>query len=71
MRQYVLIVTGISVCLSVSGCGLMEISFKAGVITALIMAAIIGLLIWILRFSFRLLSKYFPGIPFYLKEFRE
>jgi hypothetical protein len=36
----------------------MELSFKTGFITALIIAAIIGLLIWVLHFSRRLLGRY-------------
>ena len=50
------------VCLSLSGCGLMEDAFKAGFFIAIIIAAIIGLLIWILHISWKLLSKYFPAI---------
>ncbi|QQL49504.1 hypothetical protein [Mucilaginibacter ginkgonis] len=36
---------------TLSGCGLMEDAFKAGVIFALIIAAIIGAIIWALNFT--------------------
>jgi hypothetical protein len=48
--------------LSLSGCGLMEMSFKAGFIMALILAAAVGLLVWILHFSLRLIGRNFPTI---------
>jgi len=47
---------------SLSGCGLMEDAFKAGFTIALILAALVGLLIWILHIVYRLLSKYFPAV---------
>lgn len=50
------------ICLSLSGCGLMEDAFKTGFIIALILAAVIGLLIWILHISWKALTKYFPVI---------
>jgi hypothetical protein len=40
----------------------MEDAFKAGVIITLIVAALIGLLIWILHLSYKLLSRYFPAV---------
>jgi|GEM_PF-4584975 len=51
----------LGLCCSLSGCGLMEDAFKAGVVITLIIAAIIGLLIWILHMSWKLLRKYFPA----------
>jgi hypothetical protein len=47
----------------------MEVSFKAGFIMALIIAAVIGLLIWILHISVQLLKKYFPSVRYYLDGF--
>ena len=47
---------------SLSGCGLMEDAFKAGFIIALIVAAVVGLLIWILHFSFNTLSRRYPAL---------
>ncbi|MGN6398327.1 MAG: hypothetical protein ACTHMI_22330 [Mucilaginibacter sp.] len=47
---------------SLSGCGLMEDAFKAGFIIAIILAALVGFLIWILNTSYKMLSKYFPAI---------
>ena len=40
----------------------MEDAFKAGFVIAIIIAAIIGLLIWVLRMGYRVLSKYFPAV---------
>ncbi len=42
---------------SLSGCGLMEDAFKAGVIFAVIIIAIIGILVWVLRIAGREVSK--------------
>jgi hypothetical protein len=61
----------ISLCLSLSGCGLMEMSFRAGFIMALVIAAIIGLLIWILHITVKLLKRFFPDIRYYLEGFWE
>ena len=56
MKKYYLIIFCLCACLSLSGCGLMEMSFKAGFIMALIIAAIIGLLIWVLHFALKRLG---------------
>ena len=48
------------VAISLSGCGLMEDAFKTGFIIALVLAAIIGLLIWILHILTKVLCRYFP-----------
>ena len=69
MKKYYLLIPGVCSCLSLSGCGLMEMSFKAGFIMALILAAIIGLLIWILHITWKLLGKYFPNFRYYLEGF--
>jgi hypothetical protein len=42
---------------SLSGCGLMEDAFKAGLFFGLIVIAIIGLLVWLLRFGVKLLLR--------------
>jgi hypothetical protein len=42
---------------SLSGCGLMEDAFKAGVIFAVIIVAIIGILVWALRSVARQINK--------------
>ncbi len=62
MKKLILPVVGLVLCCSLSGCGLMEDAFKAGVIITLIVAALIGLLIWILHFSWKTLTKYFPEV---------
>ncbi len=69
MKKYYLLIIGACASLSLSGCGLMEVSFKAGFIMALILAAIVGLLIWVLHFSYKLLCKYFPSVAMYFKDF--
>jgi hypothetical protein len=71
MKKRLLILSGLMACFLLSGCGLMELSFKTGFIMALIIAAIIGLLIWILHFSWKLLGRYFPGIRYYLEGILE
>ncbi|MDB5024447.1 MAG: hypothetical protein JWP78_2202 [Mucilaginibacter sp.] len=62
MKTIALPVAGLFATLIFSGCGVVEISFKAGFIMALILAAIIGLLIWIFHIGRTILTKYFPGI---------
>ena len=62
MKRSILPLTGLVIATSLSGCGLMEMSFKAGFLIALAIAALIGLLIWVFHFSYKLLSKYFPVI---------
>jgi hypothetical protein len=69
MKKYLIPIAALGACLSLSGCGLMEVSFKAGFIMALIIAAVIGLLIWILHISVRLLKKYSPSVKYYLDGF--
>ncbi|MDB5135566.1 MAG: hypothetical protein JWP37_2169 [Mucilaginibacter sp.] len=60
---------GFSACLSLSGCGMMEMSFKAGFIMALILAGIIGLLVWIFHIGWMILTKYFPNIRLMFEGF--
>lgn len=62
MKKITIITCAVYACLSLSGCGLMEMSFKAGFIMALILAAAVGLLVWISHFSLRLMGRLFPGI---------
>ena len=62
MKKFILPVICILLTFSLSGCGLMEDAFKAGFIIALIIAAVIGLLIWIFHMSWKLLTKYFPSV---------
>lgn len=68
MKKFVLPIACVFVITSLSGCGLMEDAFKAGFIIALIIAAIVGLLIWILHFSYRTLAKHFPAIRLYVAD---
>ncbi|TSJ41006.1 hypothetical protein FO440_14830 [Mucilaginibacter corticis] len=69
MRKFILPLLALPLCLSLSGCGLMEDAFKAGFIFALIIAAIIGLLIWIFHFSWKLLTKNFPALRIHYEGF--
>ena len=69
MKNTLYILIACCACVSLSGCGMMEMSFKAGFIMALILAAIIGLIIWILHITWKLLGKYFPNFRYYLEGF--
>ena len=71
MKKITLPLFAFILCFSLSGCGLMEDAFKAGFIIALIIAAIIGLLIWILHFSWKQLLRYSPAVRAYAKAFKE
>lgn len=62
MKKLILPLICLLIATSMSGCGLMEGAFKAGFIIALILAALVGLLIWILHIGYRALSKYFPAV---------
>ena len=62
MKKTILPFLAAAICFSLSGCGLMEDAFKAGFIIALVVAAVIGLLIWILHIAWRTLIKFFPGV---------
>ncbi len=57
MRKFTSVAVMFALSLSLSGCGLMEDAFKAGVIFALILAAIIGLIIWLARIVGKTVSK--------------
>ena len=62
MKNLILPFICVFIMTSLSSCGLMEDAFKAGFIIALIVAALIGLLIWIFHMSYKALSKYFPAV---------
>ena len=57
MKKITLPVVAFIASISLSGCGLMEDAFKAGLIFALVIVAIIGLLVWILRLAADNLNK--------------
>lgn len=61
MKKKLLPVAALCLCLCLSSCGLMKDAFNAGFIIALVIAAIIGLLIWVFHFSWKALTKYFPA----------
>jgi hypothetical protein len=56
------------VALSISGCGLVEGAFKAGVIFALIIVAIIGLIIWLSRIVISVVEQKFNVRLFHPEE---
>jgi hypothetical protein len=62
MKKFILPVICLFVITSFSGCGLMEDSFKLGFFIALIVAAAIGLLIWVFHIVYKTLAKYFPTV---------
>jgi ABC-type nitrate/sulfonate/bicarbonate transport system permease component len=62
MKKFILPVICMFLMTTLSSCGLMEDAFKAGFIIALIIAALIGLLVWIFHMSYKLLSKYLPVV---------
>lgn len=68
MKKLILPVICFFLATSLSGCGLMEDAFKAGFIIALIVAAVIGLLIWIFHFGYKTLAKYFPAVRLYVND---
>jgi len=51
MKKLALPILCLFLMFSLSGCGLMEDAFKAGLFFGLIVIAIIGLLVWLLRFG--------------------
>jgi len=69
MKKFTLPILALLLCFSLSGCGLMEDAFKTGFIIALILAVAIGLLIWILHISWKILTKFFPAIRVHFEGF--
>lgn len=57
MKKYASIACLSILSLSLSSCGLVEDAFKAGIIFALVIIAIIALVIWLARIVGRTLSK--------------
>jgi hypothetical protein len=57
MRRLASITSLLILSVSLSGCGLMEDAFKAGVIFALIIIAIIALVIWLAHMAGRTVMK--------------
>lgn len=68
MKRLILITGCLFLCTLLSGCGLMEDAFKAGFTIALILAVIVGLLIWILHFSYVCLARRFPAIRLHVDD---
>ncbi|MFD0795419.1 hypothetical protein ACFQZX_17485 [Mucilaginibacter litoreus] len=62
MKKIITVAMLLTTFMFLSGCGLMEGAFKAGFIIALILAAAIGLLIWILSISWKFINKHFPPV---------
>ncbi|MGI4750692.1 MAG: hypothetical protein ACRYFB_08665 [Janthinobacterium lividum] len=57
MKKLVLPIFSAIFCLALSGCGLVEGAFKAGLIFGLIIIAVIGLIIYLLRMVIKQLTK--------------
>jgi Kef-type K+ transport system membrane component KefB len=59
MKKFPLVFGLLILSFSLSGCGLMEDAFKAGVIFAIIVVAIIALIIWLARMVAKYIIKKF------------
>jgi len=59
MKKLILPLFCLSLMFLLSGCGLMEDAFKAGVFFTILIIAIVGLLIWLLRIVINQLNKYY------------
>lgn len=57
MKKLLLPIFAAIFCMALSGCGLVEGAFKAGLIFALVIIAVIGLVIYLLRLVIRQLAK--------------
>jgi len=57
MKKLALPILCLFLMFSLSGCGLMEDAFKAGLFFGLIVIAIIGLVVWLLRFGVNALVR--------------
>ena len=69
MKKYAIVILIIFSCLSLSGCAIVETSFKAGFIMALVLAAIVGLLIWVFHIGRTIVTRYFPNVRLMLQDF--
>jgi hypothetical protein len=59
MKKLILPLAGMVFMMSFSGCGLMEDAFKTGIFFGILIIAIIGLIIWLLRIVIKQLRKKF------------
>jgi hypothetical protein len=57
MKKMILPFLCVCLSISLSGCGLMEDAFKAGVFFAIVIIAVVGLLVWLLRMGYNQLVK--------------
>ena len=57
MKKLTFLLFGLTMLFSLSGCGLMEDAFKAGIFFGILFIAIVGLIIWLLRFGIKQISK--------------
>ena len=69
MKKYTVVILTIFSCLSLSGCAIVETSFKAGFIMALVLAAIVGLLIWVFHIGRAIVTRYFPNVRLMFQDF--
>lgn len=59
MRKLILPLFCLALTVSLSGCGLMEDAFKAGIFFGILLIAIVGLIIWLLRLVIKQFGKRF------------
>ena len=57
MRKLAFVTSFLILSVSLSGCGLMEDAFKAGIIFAIIIVAIIALVVWLARMTAKSVAK--------------
>ncbi|RYY07147.1 MAG: hypothetical protein EOP43_04110 [Sphingobacteriaceae bacterium] len=57
MKKIILPIVCAVLCMALSGCGLVEGAFKAGLIFALIIIAVIGLVVYLLRLVIKQINK--------------
>ncbi len=57
MKKLILPFVCLFIAFTMSGCGLFEDAFKAGLIFAFIIIAIIGVIVWLVRFTASAIAK--------------
>lgn len=68
MKKFIYMVGCFFLCTALSGCSLVEGAFKAGFIIALILVAIVGVLVWILHYTYVHMARRFPAIHTYIDD---
>jgi len=68
MKKILLPVLCLFLTTMLSGCGLMEGAFKAGFWFAIIIALLVGMLIWIFHFSYHKIAARYPQFRLYIQD---